>query len=101
MITDWKGNEIKPGMEIVLINTFIRQYFTEVGIPPHDPIPCWDVYDPHIVELNEHGILGYWTHGKHTGEFEGYTYSIFNAVQGVFRSPDVLVAIKGVSDSKP
>lgn len=118
MITDWKGNEIKPGMEVCIILTkrytlhpigiIGFMYFNPDGstncsvIPPNQEELGWWLGEYQVVE-SRGDKLGVVKTGRfgHDGEYS--TYESFCPFDSPFELPFDeyrLLAIKGVSDTK-
>lgn len=105
MITDWKGNEIKPGMEVCCILTKRKM---RIHIPDNVPLgpyyeDCWDVGDFAIVELRD-GQLGIFTGFRIVHDLAEPPSPRFVPFSSSFMRPfdDTLrLAIKGISDQNP
>jgi hypothetical protein len=91
-IFDWKGNEVKPGDEVCIIQTIDRQMFTLAGQDPAPDKPCWHVGAYYKVDA-DYCI---------TSVFEDYTFTQFLKSALLFTDMSCnILAIKGVSDQKP
>lgn len=119
MITDWKGNEIKPGMEVAFLQT-VRHVmgggimwpgryakdgkpFFEETVKAHDE-PCWILSEWMVVQKSADDGRLYVTEVENgANDLEGYVFRMnvyLGEKNGFSDSPPVL-AIKGVSDIKP
>jgi hypothetical protein len=92
MITDWKGNEIKEGMEVCCIRTKRR---INIYIPKNVPLgpyyeDCWEIDPPMTVGTvdSQLGII------SKIGAF--FPFDLMAPMDEHF-----LLAIKGVSDVNP
>lgn len=102
-LTDWKGNAIKPGDEIVFVR--VKALFSQVGmfvptgkrgefehrhvadLPEH----VWELGDTHEV-VEKEGVLFY--------KVETETLTYYFQVWSPFQNPAVITCIKGKSDSE-
>lgn len=102
-MTDWKGNEIKPGMEICFIRVIYRQYFQFGVLVPIAPgvhvdhmedkrpdKPCWEVLESFIVDET---LCISKTEGNIT--LKNPLSWIESGLQD-----DTILAIKGISDNR-
>lgn len=118
MITDWAGNEIKPGIQVAFLQTVIHHWAGGIMWPAgsqkdsiskyeetqvaHDE-PCWILGYFKIVQADHKGNLYVDVVEKGAGELEGFTFHSKVYLNGDFwlwDKPPVL-AIKLISDTKP
>jgi len=113
MIKDWKGNEIKPGMECCFIETkrynhgfigmesigpiswLIPSTGENITLPEQEQRGWWPSDYFKVVLCN--GILGWWT----THETPIGTVDMFNTFSFAWIDDCHLLAIKGISDMHP
>ncbi len=100
-VTDWKGNEIKEGMEVCIIQTNTDNYFrdSKTGLPFTPIVDCWDI-KTYLVE-SKNGNLVINTTTKGANEAEGYTFHFSNPISMLtWTSKNCIIAIKGISDNE-
>lgn len=113
MITDWKGNEIKPGMEVAFLTTVIHHMeagilwpkpYVDNGKPGYQKIQdthdesCWILSEFRKVE--EHDGRLFVTIETKDGEYK-YISRTYLGESSFFASEPPVLAIKGVSDVNP
>lgn len=91
IIFDWKGNAIKPGDEVCIIQTIDREIFTLAGQERAPDKPCWYVGAYYKVD-EDYCITSV------IDDFS-FTQSLKTALLFTDMSCSIL-AIKGVSDHK-
>lgn len=119
-ITDWKGNEIKEGMEVTIILVVKRDYMHNfvIWMPKGDkgydeirgkdkPDPdenCWEPGE-YLKVINENGILGcrrtvrVWERNENNTDWD--TANVFMSLQMMLPSFNTcIIAIKGISDKE-
>lgn len=100
MVTDYMGNEIKEGDEIVFITVLNVQHFRRIGWymgdvkigdeePKRDPIPCFEKGKYHKVEIHEDHLCYTVKDGQ---------YTITLPIYDPFRKEEQIIGIKGKSD---
>lgn len=112
-IADWKGNEIKEGMEICFVQTVIHNSkmswlmpkgggkFVENVLCEASDEPCWILSEYYIVEKDGNRLFVP-TVTKGAGELKGYTFHsrIYLGEKNFFENNPTM-AIKGISDTNP
>lgn len=117
-IFDWEGNEVKAGMTIYFVQTkpgFLESGRVGVTTPQTGEIVwedessgqerknkvVWELGEEMLVEKDANSRLIVKTVTKGAGELEGYTFnSTIDLIMQKRFSPDLTIAIKGISDKQ-